>query len=852
MLSGCKRTKDTFTSRVYHNMVSKFNPLFNGEQALIKAKASLDLQHKDNFDEILPVFRLGNEDQASNVKPDLEKAIEKGSKVIQTRSMLIKNEQKNRFIDDSYILVGKARFYQKDFLKSLETFNYVILQFPKEEDVFEAKLWAARCKTHLNNYLSAKEDFEKIYREAEMPKELKGDAYASYAQLEINQGRYTPAYQLLKQAIDKTRNKKKKIRWLFICGQLQAKIGNDFEASEIFRQVIKKGPPYELLFQAQLNRARNYDIEIQDPSKAFDELEDMLKDDKNFDNRDQIYYVMAEIAEKLEDEPLMEEYLKKSVKAFTTNNKQKALSYLKLAETNFKNRKYPPAEAYFDSTFKSLDSQDPNYEIIKRRKESLNRLIDNLDIILLQDSLQNLAGMSETEREDVIQEYIFELKEKEEAKKLAELQKNTLSSNAGGIGGGPGSGGTGKWYFYNANLRSTGLRDFTNAFGSRKLEDNWRRKNKQTLAGFEINSEEEEERAEEVENIEEEEKYKIETYLKDIPLDEEAINLSIAQIIGAYQNVGRIYKDELSDLDAAINSLEELLGRYSDFSERTRTWYTLFRIFVAQKKEKKSNHYKDLILSQDPDSEYAALIRNAGKEALPSDKDLAEESYKEAYLEYEAEDYKKAVSLANDGMSQFKETKFLPKFHLLKSFAIVRIGNKEAFINNLKLIVDLYPNTEESKEALAILNQIDPSAAAEREDEDAEAKIKTPYTLKKESQHKYAVVVPNKGSKVNDLRIALTDFNKKFFAIDNLKTKSFLIGSESQMIVISNFNASARGLDYYKNIKSQKILEKYISGSELQHFVISADNFPKFYNSQDVKEYITFFEENYLKDDKKK
>ncbi len=49
-------------------------------------------------------------------------------------------------------------------------------------------------------------------------------------------------------------------------GQLQAKTGNDQEASETFRKVIKKGPPYELLFQAQLNRARTYDVILNDPA----------------------------------------------------------------------------------------------------------------------------------------------------------------------------------------------------------------------------------------------------------------------------------------------------------------------------------------------------------------------------------------------------------------------------------------------------------------------------------------------------------------------------------------------------------------------------------------------------------
>lgn len=853
VISGCKRTKDTFTSRSYHNLVSKFNPLFNGEQALLKAENTIKLQHKDNFDEILPVFKLGDEQLISNVKPDLEKAIEKGSKVIQTHSMLIKNKQKNRFIDDCYILIGKARFYGRDYLKALETFNYVILEYPKGESVHEANMWAAKCKTELNNFLSAKEDFELIYREKEVPKKLKAEIFASYAQLEINQKRYKPAYQLLQQAIDKSRNKQQKIRWLFICGQLQAKMGNDFEASEIFRQVIKKGPPYEILFQAQLNRARNFDVELHDPDKAFDELKDMLRDDKNFDNRDQIYYAMAEIAEKLGEEGLMEDYLKKSVKAVTVNNKQKALSYLKLAEYNFTNRQYVTAEAYFDSTFKSLDPTDPRYTKIEKRKASLSELVKNLNIISTQDSLQKLASMSEEDRIASIEEHIEKLKEEEEAKKAAEAQpafnnfNNGTGNTGAGFGGGPGvpGGQKAQWYFYNANLRAVGERDFGNKFGNRKLEDNWRRKNKISEANFAISTQEELDSAQGLDPDEGEDgKYAIENFTKNIPLTPEALESSNNKIIKAFQSAGRIYKDELSDLDAAVEAFEDLLGRFTEFSEKTRTWYSLYRIFVTKENEAKATQYKNLILNEAPDSEYASLIRNAGKEGAPSESTVAEQDYLVAYSHYEEEKFSTCLKQSEAGMLSHKGSDFHPKFQLLKAFALARLGKKDDFIANLKILIDEHGGTEEATEAQVILSQLE--LEADGGDIEEEEGDKTPYELKKSAQHKYVVVVPNSGGTANQLRIKITDFNKKFFGIDRLKTKSILMGRDHQIITVSNFKNSARAMDFYRNIKAQKVLDPYLKGPKHQHFVISSDNFPKFYSTQKINEYMEYFEKNYL------
>lgn len=830
-------------------MVSKFNPLFNGEQALLKAEATMEIQHKDNFDEILPVYKMGDEQLISSLKPDLDKAVEKGSKVIQAHSMLIKNSQKNKYIDDCYVLIGKARFYQRDYLRALETFNFVLLEYPKEEAVFEAKMWAAKCKTALGNTLAAKEDFEKIYREEKVDKKLKPDIFAGYAQLEINERRYKPAYQLLQQAISKSKSKKQRIRWLFICGQLQAKLGNDFEAREIFGKVIKKGPPYALLFQAQLNRARNFDVELNDRSKAFDELEDMLKDDKNFDNRDQIYYAMAEIAEKLEDEELMERYLKKSIIAFTVNNKQKALSYLKLAEFNFTNREYVTAEAYFDSTFSSMDQSDPRYSVIKKRKISLGELVKNLDIIDLQDSLQYLAEMSESDRTLKIQRQIEKIKEADAAKKEAEFRGNDFANpngetnTAGNFGNPAAPGAGGQWYFYNTNIRSIGMRDFTNKFGERKLEDNWRRKNKEKIVDVAIEEDEQSDTsAAEGEIVD---KYAIENFTKNIPLSPESIVASNEKIIEAYQNCGRIYKDDLEDLDAAIESLEELLDRFDNFSKRTRVWYSLYRIFVKLENEGKQEKYKKLILSNDPESEYAYLILNAGKEIEDPKGTEAKNDYSLAYDEYSFGNFSKSLTMTEGGMSAHGDSKFLPKFHLLKSFNLAKLNKKENFIKNLKLIVALHPETEEGIKAESILAQIeienDPGDIEEEEGPN------TPYELNKNMEHKYVVVVPNKGAAVNQLRISLTDFNKKFFPNLNLNTKSLLMGADFQIIVISNFKNANEALGFYRNLVSQKILEQDVDKSSFQHFVISSDNFPKFYTTKKVGEYLNYFETNYLK-----
>jgi hypothetical protein len=88
VLGACSQSKDIFTARTYHRMVSKYNILFNGGEALLKAETSLITQHKDDYDELLTIYREGTEVTASSVKPDLEKVLEKGEKHVHRRCLL--------------------------------------------------------------------------------------------------------------------------------------------------------------------------------------------------------------------------------------------------------------------------------------------------------------------------------------------------------------------------------------------------------------------------------------------------------------------------------------------------------------------------------------------------------------------------------------------------------------------------------------------------------------------------------------------------------------------------------------------------------------------------------------------
>jgi tetratricopeptide (TPR) repeat protein len=145
-----------------------------------------------------------------------------------------------------------------------------------------------------------------------------------------------------------------------------------------------------------------YEVQAGNSKAIKKQLNRMLGDFKNSEFRDQIYYALAEIADKENDSPLAISYLNKSIRESVSNKTQKALSYLKRADIYFAATNYKAAEMNYDSAIAILPKDYPNYFLIEGKKKSLTELVLNLNIISVEDSLQRLASMTEANRNTTI------------------------------------------------------------------------------------------------------------------------------------------------------------------------------------------------------------------------------------------------------------------------------------------------------------------------------------------------------------------------------------------------------------------------------------------------------------------
>ncbi|KAB2810121.1 type IX secretion system periplasmic lipoprotein PorW/SprE [Phaeocystidibacter luteus] len=846
--TSCSRTKDNFFSRTYHRMTAKYNPLFNGEQAFLQGFTTLENGHIDNYDEMLAVYPFGSPEQAQAVVPQMDRAIEKSVKVVKEHSMSIGGEQKNPYVIDAYLLLAKAYFFKQDYFKALEGFNYVIQRYEKSDQALEAYIWAGRTNTRIGSEFAARNNFEMVQNNRDLRDRYIPHVSASMAELEISKKNWTAAATLLQEAIDARPEKKYRVRWQYILGQVYEKLELRHEASEAFGEVASAHPDnYEFYLNAVLSSALNFDIYQGNVFEVYEDLDDLAEDSKNEEYRDRIYYVKALLALESEDFLLAEESLKLSIRASIVNQDQKGLSYAELADINFTFKSYVKAQAYYDSAYQSMSPSNKRYEKVERFRESLGNLVKEIRIVELNDSLIRLAGMSPSQQRSLFEDYIARLKEEEERK--AEQERNralnqALAAELNAQGSGPTAGiSGGGWYFYNQTTRTSGVRDFQQYWGRRELKDNWRRSASANIAAVTNNSgEEESEEGEENDGGRGEtgpvgeERYNVEAYLAQIPKDEATIAAMHEENQDALLRMAGIYKDEIKDEQEAIKTYETLLRRYPEGKHNARALYALYLIFKNKGEEAKAQEYAQRLQNQHPSSTFAAQLNGQSPEENAELK-AANAAYKTSYNHYLGGNYSAAKRTAQEGLSTYLATPLAPKFDLLLALSMAKTDGPEAYESQLKHVSETYSGTVEAERANELLMYIDNSSTAQTE------AVQGPYSIDPKTPHRVLLIVPNGTGGMTQMRNEISDYNKNFNRFQNLQVQNIFLDRDRQLIVISGFIQQEDALTYTDRLLKHPSFTPLYSSEIMRIFAISDANYQTFYRVKDVDEYLTFYEQ---------
>ena len=854
-------------SRNYHNLVSRYNIYFNGIQSYKKGIRKLNDQYQDDFTQVLPVFKFGNLTAVSVIASEMDKSITKASKVISLHSITAKPDEKkkknltekeeafynqkefNNWVDDSYLLMGKAQVYKQEFFMAFNTLKFISEEALDDRVKYEARIWIARIYNEQSSYNYSQDILESLNDDPDFPKDLKSDFSSTYADFYLKQEKYEEALPYLEELTGFKLKKVDKIRFTYILAQTYKITGNDNQAYKLFAKVVKMSPPYDMTFNARINQAESFDLTVENVDEIKKILRKMLKDEKNKEYLDQIYYAYGRIALKQNKQKEAIEYFKTSAASSVSNDKQKGISHLAIADLYFREENYVNAQPYYDSAMMSLDLTYPGYIIINTKTASLNRLVENIVIVETQDSLQRVAAMSPADRNAFIDQIISDVREEEKRQKEMEQMGAYNLSNEYETNRKVNQelSKSGKWYFYNPAVVGLGKNEFRQKWGNRKLEDNWRRKNKsvseeniiEITKGVDGDSQAEE--SQQVTDL-----YKREYYMTGLPLTDSLRGESDVKIARALFNMGQIYVNEIKNLPNANESFEDLFRRFPGSEYELSTLYYLYDLRKKAGNEAGANKYKNLIISKYPESEFAKMLTDPDYLRKQNEKKQKElQAYNQTYNEYLSGQYDKVILKSESFLQKEPDHSLAPKYWLLRAYSVAKVQDIRAFKQALEDVVNNTPACEEkvrAEELIAHFNEEIPELKLE-EEEKVSVEI---YKLTMDEPHLVVLAFEGSDNKENQLIFNIINFNLDNFSQSEFSTNFQTLDNTSSLLIISGVGGVKESKEYLSEILKEKSITDELQGKTYYPFIISQSNITSLLDNKSVSVYLRFYNRNYF------
>ncbi len=746
-IAGCSTQKNTAKSRWWHSFKARYNTYYNGTLAYIDASLEKEQGNKDNYTEMIPLYTVGNKTSRELGKGNYERAITKCEKAIQLHSIKkrpewTKNRKKterdiewlsrreyNPFLWKAWMLMGRSQFFKGDFETAASTFSYMSRLYATQPAIYgRARAWLAKCYIEEGWTYDAEDVIRNMQRDSLHWRAQKEWDY-TYADYYIHTGNFTEAIPYLRKVIKHEMRRKQKAREWYLMGQLQAAIGNKQAAYKAFQKVIGLNPPYELEFNARIAMS-----EVMASGRAkqmISKLKRMAASDKNKDYLDQVYYAIGNIYLNQKDTVnAISAYEKGNTKA-TRSGIEKGVLLLHLGDLYWNMEKFSDARRCYGEAIGLLDKERKDYEQLSNRSKVLDELVPYTEAVHLQDSLQELAKMSEKDRNAAIDRVIAELKkkEKEEKRKLAEEAAakqqnqnggNTQGTNRNNTNTSIGSNKSGTWYFYNPLAVSQGKTTFQRQWGKRENVDNWQRIN-QTVVATQPGAEEmtdevrdslalvaeREDSLKQITDSAQNDPHKREYYLAQIPFTEEQVAASNQILEDGLFNSGVIFKDKLDNLTLSEKSLRRLVDNYPEFEHLDDAYYHLYLLYSRKGMPSLADSYIEKLKTDYPESQWTTLLSDPYYQQNAQFGVQIEDSlYAATYDAFKASRYDEAKGNARISAERFPLGANRDKFLFIGGLSKLNDGDANGCIEDMKTVVDKYPNSRISEMAGMLINGV--------------------------------------------------------------------------------------------------------------------------------------------------
>lgn len=907
--TSCSTRKNTATTRFWQAFNTRYNVYYNGATHYDEQIKILE-GYQDDYSKTLLIHPAEARADIHNKLPqpggDFKRTIDKMQKAISLHSIKkkprrgsgrttekqkqwLKREEYNPFLHNAWELLGRAEYMSGDFLASAATFHYISRHFQwLPATVTEAKLWEALSYCAMGWATEADNILTYMHPEKFTSKRqhyLYNLALADYHILEHHPDQaITPLAAAARHS-----SGPQKTRLHFLLGQLYTATGNKAGAYKAFGVAGSgTGSTYYTKLNARLRQSAVFDGK--NINGEVRKLRRMTRFDRNKEYLDQIYYAIGNLYLGKGDTARAVTNYTLAVERSTRQGIDKAIAQLALGAIHFARRDYDQAQPCYSQALPALSNDYPDYKTLRRRSDVLDELAVYSQNVHLQDSLLRLSEKSPEEQRKVIAKIIDELKKREKQERDEQEMQERLANNQslatnqrGGAATAPATFGLNddkSWYFYNRAAKAAGKTQFQRLWGNRRLEDDWRRRNK---AMFSLNAGDEDTEATgsdtapadttqlteqqrkqaatelERENDPHYEQY----YLKQIPKtdDDRATCHDIIQE-GRY-NMGIILKDKLEDMPAAVAEFTTLLRDYPDNVYRLDTYYNLYLLYMRHGLTAEAEQYRQLILQHFADSKYGHAMQDpAYLDNLRAMGQVQEQNYAQAYSDY-LDNRNDRVHQAYEQMQrQYPMSELMPKFMFLHALAYVTDGDEAGFSATLKQLLERYPDTDLTPTASAMLKSLNAgrhirSSASgtnkrgllwathlsQNDSTAASTTQVTPFSTDTDTPQYLLLAYPTDTVSANQLLYDVAYHNFTTFVVKDYDLEQMTFGALG-ILLVKGF-ANAGEVSHYRTI-----LEDGMRGKlppQVRLVTISQDNFAILLREgRSLQEYFRFSEEQLL------
>ena len=905
ILAACSNKTNTARSRFWQSFTTKYNVYFHGKTNYDEQLKAMMDAYEDDYSQHLfmhPAEARSNP-KAPQPSGSFDRTIEKMEKAITLHSIKKKPKRKsgknrdpkyqewlardeyNPYLHNAWYMLAKAQYMKGDFLDAAATFRYITRHFTWKKDlVQESQVREALCYCAMGWPAEADNVLSHVHMEEITNKKVRALANAAFADYHIKAQEPEQAIPYLAKAVKGFKGNDK-VRMSFLLGQLYEDIGDKHNAYLAYKQAgSSSGSSYRTKFNARIKQSAVYEgANIANEVKA---LKRMTRYDRNKEYLDQIYYAIGNLYLSHNDTVKAIENYKLAAEKSTRNGVDKAISQLTLGGIYFDQRQYDDAQPCYAEAIPLVNEDYPNYKLLKKRSDVLDELAVYSQNVTLQDSLLKLAAMTPEQQLEVIKKIIEELKKKEkEEKEAAEREAYLAQQNAKGSqikdqGNTPSTytmNTDNSWYFYNTATKNAGKTQFQKTWGSRKLEDNWRRYNKTT---FSFNDEEaeaalladsvivnengdtirvEDLTAEDVEALKRaEDPHCEEYYLKQIPKTEEDIQAAHEIIQEGLYNMGIILKDKMEDYNASAYEFNQLLERYPDNTYRMDVFYNMYMMYMRNGQVADAEPYRDSIITQFPESKYGMAMQDPNYlENLKNMNKDQERMYEAAYANYLSNNHTAVHEAYAEMMRKYPLSKIMPKFMFIDALSYLTEKDHDKFKETLKDMLQRYPQTDITPVASEIVKQLNQGRRLEgggtnmrgmlwstrlSNDTTPQAleRTFTPFAEDNDKPQVFILLYPLDSINGNMLLYEVARHNFNTFRVKNYDIEQMSFGSLGLLVV--------KGLDNFKEAVNYRTLfeqDQTITIPKQVHYVIiSVDNFKLLLNEgRTFEDYFNYLQE---------